>query len=291
MKLAKSIALSLFTTVSVSTHAVQFRNLYLGFELPDNWLCKSNGYEFTCENTVTNSREALIVLTAQETKPNETLKGIRSYLKKSKTRLSPLTEKAVQSKVLSVRTTTIANQKWVEAIHENSELDGYTTRYLATAKNGFTIFFSFSVKQELLPKYKMEIERSMATLRQSDLTSSKFNRAVDLYAAAKKDYLQRKFYECGEELEKVHAVFDEYQDSKELADLCETRASGSAKFQAAPSLKQSMSAYEEHSERAKFLEDFRKKALSEGYEVEVDSNFKVTKVTKVKRKPADNGSK
>lgn len=203
----------------LSTHVNHFKNLYLSFEMPENWLCTTDRYQFVCGNKITKSKDALIMLTAQETKPGETLEVVQSYLAKSKTRKSEFTGNTVHSRLVSSRPITIGNQKWVESIHENSEMDGYTTRYLATVKNGFTIFFTFSVKQEQILKYEKDVARAVETLQQSNLTRKEFIEAIGLYSAAKTDYSRQNFADCLQKLKKVHAIFQN-QDSKELEELC-----------------------------------------------------------------------
>ena len=57
-----------------TANAKRFRNAYVSFELPPNWNCKLEGSEWVCENDFSaKTKEAIIILTAKEVGPTDTL--------------------------------------------------------------------------------------------------------------------------------------------------------------------------------------------------------------------------
>ena len=67
-------------------HAKRFRNAYVSFELPPNWNCKLEGSEWVCENDFSaKTKEAIIILSAKEVGPTDTLPAYMAHLQTPRT--------------------------------------------------------------------------------------------------------------------------------------------------------------------------------------------------------------
>lgn len=142
-----------------------FRNAYVSFELPPNWECKLEGAEWVCENNFSKKqKEAIIILTAKEVGPADTLANYTTYLQTPKT-LPGKAGSPQKSKVLSVQQRSIGNQLWVDGMHEGSEVAAYFTRYMATIKDRIAILVTFSAHKEHFAKYSNDFRIAIDSLR------------------------------------------------------------------------------------------------------------------------------
>src|SRR5882757_6856334 len=75
-------SLLVFLMIACGTaSAKRFRNAYVSFELPPNWNCKLEGAEWVCENDYSKKqKEAIIILTAKEVGPSDSLAAYMSHL-------------------------------------------------------------------------------------------------------------------------------------------------------------------------------------------------------------------
>ena len=155
--------LLIFFTVDAS--AKRFRNAYVSFELPTNWDCKLEGAEWVCESSYTKKiREAIIILTAKEVGPADTLDAYQAHLQTP--RMVPGKDGTPQkSQVLHVKKRLIANHLWVDGMHLGSEVGPYFTRYLATIKERIAILVTFSAHKEHYTKYSQDFLRAIDSLR------------------------------------------------------------------------------------------------------------------------------
>src|SRR3954463_6699411 len=72
--------------MAFNAHAKLFRNAYVSFELPPNWNCKLEGSEWVCENDFAGkTKEAIIILTAKEVGPTDTLAAYLAHLQTPRT--------------------------------------------------------------------------------------------------------------------------------------------------------------------------------------------------------------
>jgi hypothetical protein len=157
--------LILMLVVCGTAHAKRFRNAYVSFELPPNWNCKLEGSEWVCENEFSGkTKEAIIILTAKEVGPTDTLAAYLAHLQ---------TERAIpgrngsptKSQVIHVKERMIANQMWIDGMHLGSEVGPYFTRYLATIKEKIAILVTFSAHKEHYTKYSADFIRAVESLR------------------------------------------------------------------------------------------------------------------------------
>jgi hypothetical protein len=162
---AKLFVLLVCAGLCQASQAKIFRNAYISFELPPNWNCKLEGAEWVCENDYSKKqKEAIIILTAKEVGPSDSLAAYMSHLQTP--RVLP-DNKGVpsKSKVIRVTQRTIANQLWVDGMHEGSEVASYFTRYMATIKDRIAILVTFSAHKEHFSKYSNDFQQAIESLR------------------------------------------------------------------------------------------------------------------------------
>lgn len=148
-----------------TAHAKRFRNAYVSFELPPNWNCKLEGSEWVCENDFSaKTKEAIIILTAKEVGPTDTLPAYLAHLQTPRT-LPGRGGAPSKSKIIHVKERMIANQLWIDGLHEGSEVGPYFTRYLATIKDRISILVTFSAHKQHYTKYSGDFIKAVESLR------------------------------------------------------------------------------------------------------------------------------
>lgn len=168
---ALTIAFGLSTlAVSPSASAKLFSNSYISFELPPEWNCSQEGTEWVCISKLSKeAKEAMIILTAKEVGPSDSLAAYMNYLKQPRV-LPAKTGAPKQSKVLQVTQRNISNHPWVDSLHLGSEVPSYYTRYLATVKDRIAILVTFSAHKPSYTRYSNDFIRAINSLR---VTASK----------------------------------------------------------------------------------------------------------------------
>jgi hypothetical protein len=159
------LILAVTLAIGHSASAKRFRNAYVSFDLPPNWDCKLEGAEWVCENNYSKKqKEAIIILTAKEVGPSDTLAAYTTALQTP--RILPGKGGApMKSKVIHVQQRTIANQMWIDGMHEGSEVSAYFTRYMATIKDRIAILVTFSAHKEHFSKYANDFRQAIESLR------------------------------------------------------------------------------------------------------------------------------
>lgn len=146
-------------------HAKLFKNSYISFELPDRWECSTEATEWICRSLVQeNSKQAIIILTAKEVGPSDSLEQYDAYLKTVKT-IPGFKGEPLRSTVKHVKRTKIAGHEWVDSLHLASELPSFYTRYLATTKQRIAILVTFSAHQRHFTKYSTDFFRAIQSLK------------------------------------------------------------------------------------------------------------------------------
>lgn len=148
-----------------SAHAKLFRNAYVSFELPPNWNCKLEGSEWVCENDFSaKTKEAIIILTAKEVGPTDTLPAYLAHLQTPRI-IQGRGGAPIRSEIKHVKERMIGNHMWIDALHLGSEVGPYFTRYLATTKDRIAILVTFSAHKEHYTKYSADFIRAVESLR------------------------------------------------------------------------------------------------------------------------------
>lgn len=150
---------------SGTAHAKLFRNSYVSFELPPNWNCKLEGSEWVCENDfAARTKEAIIILTAKEVGPSDTLASYMAHLQTPRT-INGRGGAIAKSQIIHVKQRVIGNHTWIDGMHLGSEVGPYFTRYLATIKDKIAILVTFSAHKEHYTKYSSDFIKAVETLR------------------------------------------------------------------------------------------------------------------------------
>lgn len=154
----------LFTATEVQ--AKKFANQFIEFELPDKWECQLDGTEWVCQSTdEQKKRDAIIVLAAKIKKPGmDELNVYKAHLEKAQTYQS-LSGESVTSEPKYVKDLDISGHPWIDALHLQSEIPDFYTRYLATVEADLGILVTFSVRKDKYDEYGPAIEEMVKSLR------------------------------------------------------------------------------------------------------------------------------
>lgn len=148
-----------------TAHAKLFSNAYVSFELPPNWNCKLEGSEWVCENDfAAKTKEAIIILTAKEVGPTDTLPAYLAHLQTPRT-LPGRGGAPTKSQIIHVKERMIGKHLWIDGMHLGSEIGPYFTRYVATIKDRIAILVTFSAHKEHYTKYSADFIRAVESLR------------------------------------------------------------------------------------------------------------------------------
>jgi hypothetical protein len=151
--------------LSFSANAKVFRNAYISFELPDTWKCNLEQTEWVCRSEQNKeSKEAIIILTAKEVGPTDSIPLYQAHLDAPISVMSksgPLTSKVVYKS----KQETINDQLWVDALHMNSEVPNYFTRYVAAIKKNIAVLVTFSAHKQYYTKYSQDFFKAVMSMR------------------------------------------------------------------------------------------------------------------------------
>ena len=165
-----------FFLIGSMSEARTFKNAYISFEMLDTWKCKLEQTEWVCRaEDPQESKEAVIILTAKEKGPTDNFPIYMDHMSKPMV-LNLRTGGQAQSTVtMPPREETINDQKWLDGLHANSEVQNYFTRYLATIKDNIAILITFSVHNKYYAKHRshfMDTVRSLRVIATKDLLSN-----------------------------------------------------------------------------------------------------------------------
>jgi hypothetical protein len=167
LRLKFIFSIVLFSLIFPSfSNATLFSNSYVSFELPPNWECKLDVTEWVCVSTYAKqSKEAIIILTAKEVGPTDSLEAYKAHLNTPRS-LPDKTGKVVMSKILyPSKERVISGQTWIDSTHLGSEIASYYTRYLATVKDRLAIIVTFSAHKDHYTKYSNDFLKAVESIR------------------------------------------------------------------------------------------------------------------------------
>lgn len=149
----------------LSAHASKWSNQFVEFELPAQWQCSLEGAEFVCQSLDMNrKKDAIIILAAKHRGPQDTLDQYLAFLKKQKD-FKNKDGKSLKSEVKYARNSDINGHPWADALHLESEVAGFYTRYLATIKEDIGVLVTYSVNKNKYPLYQGQFDNMVKTLR------------------------------------------------------------------------------------------------------------------------------
>lgn len=161
-----SLLLFLLALVPVDADSRTFKNAYISFEMQDNWKCNLEQTEWVCRaEDPQEAKEAVIILTAKEKGPTDSFPIYENHINNPINTVSkagtPLTS-AVKYKAQNQK---INDQPWLDGLHQDSEVQNYFTRYLATIKDQIAILVTFSAHNKLYAKHSPNFDKTIRSLR------------------------------------------------------------------------------------------------------------------------------
>lgn len=159
------LTLSITLLTSGTALAAKFANQFTEFELPPQWSCSLEGAEWVCQSTnEQKKRDAIIVLAAKLKGDQDSLDQYQAYLNGAKTYTS-IQGKPVKSEPKYAKTVSLNTQPWVDALHLESEIPGFYTRYLATVKDDIGVLITYSISKAKYSEYVNDFESMVKTLK------------------------------------------------------------------------------------------------------------------------------
>ncbi len=158
-------ALVLLVASASPSWAARFTNQFTEFELPPLWQCSLEGAEWVCQGSQEpKKREAIIVLAAKLKGDQDSLDQYLAYLKGAKTFMS-IQGKPIKSNPKYAKTVSINGHPWVDALHLDSEIPGFYTRYLATVKQDIAVLITYSINKTKYQDYLQSFDGLVKTLK------------------------------------------------------------------------------------------------------------------------------
>jgi hypothetical protein len=172
-----SILLSGFILFSQSaSEARTFKNAYISFEMQDSWKCKLEQTEFVCRSEdPQEAKEAVIIFTAKEKGPTDSFPIYFEHLNKPITAPAKTGATLTSTVTIAPREVLINDQKWLDSLHINSEIQNYYTRYLPTIKDQIAVLITFTAHNSKYQKHATHFAETVKSLRviaSKDLNSS-----------------------------------------------------------------------------------------------------------------------
>ncbi len=158
-----------FCLVSLNTIDAQsrtFKNAYISFEMQDNWKCNLEQTEWVCRAEDTQeAKEAVIILTAKEKGPTDSFPIYESHMNNPINTVSKAGIALTSAVKYKAQTQKINDQPWLDGLHQDSEVQNYFTRYLATIKDQIAILVTFSAHNKLYAKHSPNFDKTIRSLR------------------------------------------------------------------------------------------------------------------------------
>lgn len=143
----------------------KFANQFSEFELPPQWQCNLEGAEWVCQNSEeSRKRDAIIVLAAKLKGDQDSLDQYLAFLKNPKTFVS-VQGKQIRSEPKYAKNTLINGHAWADALHLESEIPGFYTRYLATVQQDIGVLVTYSISKTKYAEYLQDFENMVKTLK------------------------------------------------------------------------------------------------------------------------------
>ncbi len=140
-----------------------FRGANLAFALPEGWISDREGNEIVCMPTGEPPHDAIIILATKLRSSDDHRDDYEAFISKPRILTLPDGEQ-MESEVIYVRRTVIGGHKWIEALHRNSEILGYHTRYLVTTTAQVGVAVTFSVAESSFEERNRDFEKAITSL-------------------------------------------------------------------------------------------------------------------------------
>ncbi len=135
-----------------------FQTSFVKVELPTSWSCKNEFGQSLCRSSINSeAREAYLTIKAKLSSNQDSLENYLTILNNPKTFIDN-ESKVGLSKVYSCSRTNLNGIEWVQALHLNSEVKNYFSKYFVTTKGDLSLSVEFSFHQSKNSKYAKIIE-------------------------------------------------------------------------------------------------------------------------------------
>lgn len=163
----RSLVLAFVTLISGT--AFGLKTAYVQFDHPEGWKCELAQGVWICQSTTEpDRREAVVLSIATMATEWDTLDNYETYLKQPKT-IQDEDGTTLTSKVTYARKRNINGHNWVDALHFNSELPGFWSRYVATTvktqQNSLAILITYIVSEEYYKQLAPKFEAMVSSLK------------------------------------------------------------------------------------------------------------------------------
>ena len=149
-----------------TAQARTFKNAYISFEMQDSWKCKLEQTEFVCRSEdPQESKEAVIIFTAKEKGPTDSFPIYFEHLNKPITAPAKTGALLTSTVTIAPREVLINDQKWLDSLHVNSEIQNYYTRYLPTIKDQIAVLITFTAHNSKYQKHAAHFAETVKSLR------------------------------------------------------------------------------------------------------------------------------
>ena len=181
----------LLIVFSISSSAKKFATDYVSFDLLNNWHCHPEGTEWICTNKLNRKKasEAMIILTAKQKGPSDSMAQYINHLKTPRT-VKKARGGTFTSKVFHAKHRRINGHMWVDGFHQGSEVPVYHTRYLVTIKGSLGILVTYSAHKDHYKKYASDFAASINSLRVMNVSPSFSGGKGSVGMGNAKNYLQ-----------------------------------------------------------------------------------------------------
>jgi hypothetical protein len=164
LTLASTLFLGLLG-LAPNAFAVKFANQFTEFELPPGWQCNLEVAEWVCQSAdPVKKREAIIVLAAKLKGDQDSLDQYLTYLKATKT-FTSVAGRSMKSEPKYAKTVNVNGHPWVDALHLESEIPGFFTRYFATIQDDIGVLVTYSVAKPKYQDYLKDFDNMVNTLK------------------------------------------------------------------------------------------------------------------------------
>lgn len=143
-----------------------FKNAYISFDMQDNWKCNLEQTEWVCRaEDPQEAKEAVIILTAKEKGPTDSFPIYESHMNNPINTVSKAGIPLTSSVKYKAQNQKINDQAWLDGLHQDSEVQNYFTRYLATIKDEIAILVTFSAHNKFYAKHSANFDKTIRSLR------------------------------------------------------------------------------------------------------------------------------
>src|SRR6185312_5884445 len=133
---------------------------------PDTWKCALEHTEWVCRSeSDKESKEAIIILTAKEVGPTDSLDAYSQHLNTPQTTHTKTGQTIVSRITYPPKQVKINDQVWIDGLQMGSEVSNYFTRYLATIKDKIAILVTLSAHKSFYTKYSQDFFKAVMSLR------------------------------------------------------------------------------------------------------------------------------